>query len=126
MYTIGTENGICANTAGVWQLVGYLIMVFKIVIPVILIIIGIITLGKAVISTDENESKKGFSLLIKKFIIAVVIFFLPSVISALFGSVEEFDNYRSDYNVCQKCIVSPNGEYCNNMVIASSVDFSAY
>lgn len=126
MYTIGTENGICSQTAGLWQLVGNLLTMFKIVIPVILILVGIITLGKAVISTDEAEAKKGFNLLIKKFIIAVAIFFLPTLVSVMFTSVGNFNELKDDYDVCKECISSPSGEYCVNKVIASSNNYSAY
>lgn len=126
MYDIGTEYGICAQTAGVWQLVGQLLALFKIVVPVMLILVGVITLGKAVISTDENEAKKGFSLLIKKFLVAVAIFFMPTIITALFTSVDNFNELKDDYDVCRTCITSPNGDYCENKVIAVTNNYSAY
>lgn len=125
MYMIGTENGICSQTAGFWQLVGQLLTIIKIVIPVALIIVGIITLGKAVITTDEKEAKKGFQLLIKKFIVAVFIFFLPTLVTAMFTTVKDFSELRDDYDVCRECIVSPKGDYCNSKVIAST-NYSAY
>ena len=35
---IGTENGFCHNTAVVWQFLGRIVLILKIVIPVILIV----------------------------------------------------------------------------------------
>ena len=36
---VGTETaGFCANTANIWQVIGYALLVFKIVIPIILIV----------------------------------------------------------------------------------------
>ena len=50
---IGTENGFCHNTAVVWQFLGRIVLILKIVIPVILIVLGIIGLGKAVLADDD-------------------------------------------------------------------------
>ena len=41
MGNIGSANGFCAQTAGIWQFAGYVVMVLKILIPAILIIIGV-------------------------------------------------------------------------------------
>ena len=122
MELYGTEAGFCAQTANLWQLVGYFLLVFKIVIPIILIITGIITLGKAVISADDKDAKKGFTSMIKKFVVAAVIFFLPTIITAMFGIINEFHEIEKDYNVCNKCISYPNSEYCNKKVLALEED----
>ena len=118
MYMFGTENGFCSQTANLWQFAGLFILIVKIVIPVALIIIGIITLGKAVITTDEGDAKKGFKTMLKKFILAVVIFFLPGIVTALFSGVESFKDVKADYNVCNSCITNPKGEYCTKKVVA--------
>ena len=76
---IGTENGFCASTITIWQGLGYVLLIFKIVLPILLIVIGIITLGKAVITDDDKEVKKGIKGLIVKFIIAVVTFFYQTL-----------------------------------------------
>ena len=52
---IGTETmGFCANTANIWQVVGYVLLAFKIVIPILLIIFGMLDLGKAVIASKDD------------------------------------------------------------------------
>ncbi|MBE6148505.1 MAG: hypothetical protein E7167_03315 [Firmicutes bacterium] len=122
METFGTEHGFCAQTVEFWQLIGNILLVLKIIIPVILIVIGIITLGKAVISTDDKDMKNGFNSIIKKFVTAVLIFFLPTIITTLFGIVNGFEDLKSDYNVCQKCISNPKGDFCQSKVIAISTD----
>ncbi|MBQ6841424.1 MAG: hypothetical protein IJO63_04855 [Bacilli bacterium] len=118
METFGTEAGFCAQTAVFWQVVGNILLIVKILVPVALICIGIITLGKAVISTDEKDMKNGFNSIIKKFLTAVVIFFLPTIITTMFGIVNGFGELKSDYNVCQKCISNPKGDFCQSKVIA--------
>lgn len=118
MGNIGSANGFCAQTAGIWQFAGYVVMVLKILIPAILIIIGIIALGKAVISDDDKEIKTAVNSLIKKFIVAVCIFFVPSLVSALFSVVNGFGDVQADYQVCVKCITSPNGSTCKTSASA--------
>ena len=113
---IGTSNGFCATTSPMWQFAGYAVMVLKIIIPSILIIIGIIALGKAVIAADDKEIKKAVNGLIKKFITAVVIFFIPSIVSALFSVVNGFRDVEADYQICVKCITSPTRDTCSGAV----------
>ena len=113
MQNIGTSVGFCSQTVGVWQVVGYFLLIFKIIFPIILIVIGIITFGKAVISDDEKEVKKGYTSLLKKIIVCIVMFFLPQIITAIFNIVVvDFKSVKDDYNVCKACIISPNGDDC--------------
>lgn len=112
MENIGTQMGFCSQTADLWQMVGYGVMIAKIVIPVMLILIGIVTLGKAVISTDEKEIKKSINQLLKKFVLAVCILFIPAIVNAVFGLISGFDDVKADYLVCQKCVTHPNSNAC--------------
>ena len=48
---------VCTTLAPVWQIIGWVLWVFKIVIPIVIIIFGVIDLGKAVVaSKDDYES----------------------------------------------------------------------
>lgn len=103
----------CESTANIWQIVGYVLLVFKIVIPILLIILGMLDLGKAVIASKDDEIKKSISSLVKRAIAAVIIFLLPTIVSFLIGIVGGFNQdteAQADYDVCRSCIVSPNGE----------------
>lgn len=108
---VGTANGFCAQTANIWQIVGYVLLVFKIVIPLLLIILGMLDLGKAVIASKDDEIKKSITSLVKRAIAAVVIFLLPTIVSFLIGVVGGFNKEaQDDYEICRKCIVNPNSE----------------
>lgn len=61
--------------------------IVQIGIPIILIVMGTIDLGKAVISSDEKEIKQAQSRLIKRCIYAVVIFFIVTLVSLLMNLV---------------------------------------
>jgi len=116
LVAIGTADGFCAGTAGIWQFAGWIVTVLKVIIPAILVIIGIITLGKAVISDDDKLIKDGINKLIKKFIVAVVIFFIPSIIKTLFNVISGTDATKNDTAVCITCIANPNSSACKSHV----------
>lgn len=108
--TPGTPTGFCYETASLWQFVGIALLVFKIVIPIILIILGIVDLGKAVISSEDKAISKAAKTLGFRIVAAVVIFFVPTIISAVFLLISAFNtDAKADYDVCRTCITSPNG-----------------
>lgn len=98
----------CSTTAEVWQFIGRIVLILKIVIPIMLIVLGIIGLGKAVLADDDKEIKTQVNKLITKFIAAVVIFFLPNLVTACFKLVNGFSEVEADYMICVNCICSPN------------------
>jgi len=106
--------GFCTDTANIWQTVGYILVVFKIVIPILLIIFGMIDLGKAVIASKDDEIKKATKSLMMRAISAVVIFFIPTLIGVVMGLVGSFGNVKDDFNVCKACISNPFDETCDS------------
>ena len=100
-------GGFCSQTANIWQVLGYVVMIFKIVIPLLLIVFGMVDLGKAVISDDEKAISKAVNQLVRRFIAAVVIFFVPTIVSALFNALSIMDaEEQADYNVCVQCVTN--------------------
>ena len=101
------DIGFCAQTANIWQVLGYVVMIFKIVIPLLLIIFGMIDLGKAVIASKDDAVSKAVSQLIKRFIAAVVVFFIPTIVSALFNALDIMNSTdKADYNICVQCVTN--------------------
>ena len=109
-------TAFCTDTAPVFQFIGFVVLIFKIIIPVILIVLGVISLGKAVLDSDDKKIKDAAMSLIKKFIVAVVIFLLPTIIGALFNFINGWSDLKNDYNVCANCIKDPNGSSCKSAV----------
>lgn len=100
-------GGFCSQTANIWQVLGYVVMIFKIVIPLLLIIFGMVDLGKAVISSDDKAISKSVSQLVRRFIAAVVVFFIPTIVSALFNALSIMSSdEQADYNVCVQCVTN--------------------
>ena len=55
----------CYKTAKVWQIVGYAIMIIKIIVPLVLIILGMIDFFKAIMDSDAKAISKTASSLLK-------------------------------------------------------------
>ena len=101
----------CYKTAKVWQIVGYGLLILKIVIPIILIVLGVIDFGKAAISSDEKMIKNAAVTFLKRVIAGVAIFFIPTIIDVVFEFIGGFtSNMQTDYQNCINCLTSPNGD----------------
>lgn len=100
----------CAKTAVIWQIVGWVFLIFKIVIPIILIIFGVLDMFKAVIGSKDDEIKKSAKSLAMRALSAVIIFFIPTLVSLIMGLIVNFrdSGAKADFEVCQKCILNPN------------------
>ncbi len=59
--------------------------IIQIGIPIILIVMGSIDLGKAVLSSDEKAIKAAQGMLVKRCIAAVAVFFVVTIVSLLMG-----------------------------------------
>lgn len=102
----------CKSTANIWQIVGYVLLIFKIIIPVLLILFGMIDLGKAVIASKSDEVKKATSSLAMRAVAAVAIFLIPTIIGIVMGFVSDFKDSgaKDDFEICKSCITRPNGD----------------
>lgn len=109
---INSINCFCNDTANIWQLVGYILLVVKIVIPILLIIFGMIDLGKAVTSNKEDEIKKSTKSLVRRAIAAVVIFFIPTLVGFIMGLIKDYTDHEKMYRICLKCVKNPTSEEC--------------
>lgn len=65
--------------------------IIQIGIPILLIIMGSIDLGKAVLSSDDKEIKGATGKLIKRAIAAVAVFFVATIVSLLMGMFGKTD-----------------------------------
>ena len=61
-------------------------------IPIVLILLGSIDLGKAVMSSDDKEIKGATSKLIKRVIYAVAIFFVVTIVTLVMNLFSKVDD----------------------------------
>lgn len=70
--------------------------IIQVGIPIILIVMGTIDLGKAVISSEEKEVKAAQGRLIKRCIYAVAIFFMVTLVTIVMGLLSKADDPNVD------------------------------
>ena len=77
----------CMGLVQLFRLIYNVLKIFWILIPIGLIIYGTIDLGKAVIASDEKEVKAAQTRLIKRFIYAALVFFIPMFVTIVMNLV---------------------------------------
>ena len=95
-----------------------IITLIKIVVPILLIIYGMLDLGKSVIAQKEDEIKKGQQLFIKRCVTAAIVFFIVTIVEFLINLVG--GDEEAIINSCLKCFVN-NDESC--IVVSDSKEF---
>ena len=76
-YLDANGAGIPAKLAFIVQLA---IKIIQIGVPILLIIWGMLDLGKAVMAQKEEEIKKGQNTFIKRLVAAVIVFFIITIV----------------------------------------------
>lgn len=94
----------------VLRVLGYVIYVAKLVIPLLLIIFGSIDFGKAVLSSDDKAIKEAGGTLVRRFIAAVIVFLLPTILNLLLDLVYNYESFKENesFKKCTECIFNPN------------------
>ncbi len=102
--SIGT---FCSKTAGLLQYVGYALTIFKIAIPLIIIIFGMMDFGKAVVSEKDEDVKKQAVKLLRRAIAGIIIFFIPTLVIWIFETVNDYASEEESFNTCKVCLLHP-------------------
>lgn len=99
-------DNVCAeeNVMKALRLVGYLLLIARLMVPIIIIIMGTLDLYKSVTGgSSESMIKQGKSLLIKV-MIGVLIFVFPSFLNWLVLALTSNDNGNAQ---CVTCVLEP-------------------
>lgn len=92
----------CGQTAGAWKFIGEIIFVIRIVIPILIILLGTIDLGKAVMAGEDKQIKEAQKMFIKRLIYGVAVFFVVTIVTAVFSMIGNATEASS--SVCLKCV----------------------
>lgn len=96
-------------------LVSTIVTLIKVVVPILLIIFGMLDLGKAVIASKEDEIKKGQQTFIKRVIAALIVFFVVYLVQTLIRFASGND---TDVINCFNCFV--NGKVSDDGCVDAS------
>lgn len=113
-YTCGGTNLIFSGTFP--YMVSTIVTIIKIAVPILLIIFGMLDLGKAVVASKEDEIKKGQQTFIKRAIAAVIVFFVIQVVQIIVRFVSGNDQNVSG---CFNCFINGTSETgsCESTVV---------
>lgn len=103
-------GGFCTDAGSILHFLSTVFFIFKIVIPILLIVWGSLDLGKAVVAQKEDEIKSATQTLVKRAIAGIVIFFIPTIVGLIFGLLGEFQSgeLKTEYEICASCIKNPD------------------
>ena len=90
-----------------FRIMGMLLFVLKILVPLIIIILGTIDFVKALLDTGDKANKEAINMLVKRFIIGVIIFMLPTIIDFALSFVDGAKEASSHYTACTGCLFHP-------------------
>ena len=99
---LSVQSEFCEDTKGIWNLIGIIIFWIQIAIPVIIILLGTIDLGKAVISGDDKKVQAALKQFLMRLIYGAAIFFVVFIVQVVFGAIG--DAKGSTSGKCWNCV----------------------
>lgn len=109
------EAEMKGDLAVIPKLTSTVVSIIQWVIPVILIVLGMMDLGKAVTSNDEKQMKEAQKTLIKRVIYAVLVLFIVAIVRFVFSALApdsaggiDSDTPSSSISGCIDCFINNN------------------
>lgn len=87
------------------NIISTVITVMKFGIPILLIIFGMLDLGKAVVASKEDDIKKGQQMFIKRIIAAILVFFVVVVVQLVVSLAASNDTEADDIWNCVNAFI---------------------
>lgn len=108
----------CTKASEVLQFAGWALTFFKVAIPILIVVLGMLDFGKAVVAKEDDEIKKQTKKLVYRAVAGIIIFFIPSIVLWLFSVVGDYSEAqeKAEFDVCSKCILVPWGTECKQAV----------
>ena len=95
-----SEDGVLRT----FQIVGYLLIIIKILVPLLLLVFGSIDMGQAVLSSDDKAISKAASSLVTRAIAGIIIFFIPTIINFTTSLIGSWSAVETEFNNCRVCM----------------------
>lgn len=92
----------------VMRLFGYILLVARIAVPLIIIGFGTFDIFKSVVDKDEKSLGKQFKQLGIRILAGLIVFFIPNIVSVFFSMSDTLNIIETDqYKTCYNCIMKP-------------------
>lgn len=96
LFQILDKTDPCGGIEPIIRLIKFGVLpIIQIGIPIALILMGSIDLGKAVLASDDKEIKGAISKLVKRAIAAIAIFFIATLVTLIMGWIGESDSQKT-------------------------------
>ena len=102
---VACGNGTLVMDEMIPKLVSTAVDLIKIVVPILLVVFGMLDLGKAVMAQKEDEIKKGQQTFVKRLIAAVIVFLVVFLVELALGLVAPRDSNDNIWG-CFDCLVN--------------------
>lgn len=89
-FNFSSEDVVCGGIVipGIIpQIITTVIFLIKVVVPILLIIFGMLDMGKAVVAKKEEDVKKYQSSFVKRLVCAVIVFLITAIVQFVLGIV---------------------------------------
>ena len=109
---------ICRNSHTLLSIIGWIIVIIKIIVPLIIIVLGILDVGKNSISSKPEDIKNSVMSLVWRIVAGVSIFLSTSVVFSIMTWITDFDKAKEEYGasedlkVCYACLLKPYDGEC--------------
>ena len=110
------RDDFCANFSNAIVIVGYLIIILKIALPLVIIVKTTINLLPLITSGNPDNFKKAMTSILISFVGAVLIFFLPTIINIFLGFTNKYNESWETEATCHECVLNATGEKCQKYV----------
>ena len=90
-----------------------IVVLIKIAVPIVLVLFGMLDLGKGVIAAKEDEIKKGQSTFIKRLLAGVLVFFMITIVQLVISLIDKDSN--GDFWTCANGILNGKVKYLENV-----------
>ena len=98
MYFLAQSICEMSSLDPVWNVIGFIVKAIWIGIPILLIIFGMLDLGKAVIASKEDEIKKATKAFGKRFLYAVCVFLVVWLVQVVLSTVATIGEGAVEYD----------------------------
>ncbi len=97
-------QNFCSDIIKTLRLVSISVMVVRICVPMFIIIMGTLDIYNTVSSGKTDDLKKNLTILGKRMVIGLIVFFIPTIVRLVVNGLGGND---SNYQVCVNCIDNP-------------------
>lgn len=108
--TTQTANEVCKGLGPIFGLIGWIVLIIKIAVPIILIVIGMLNMAQAIIAKNDDKIEEAQKALIKKVIAAVIVFLVVTIVTVLFSTIMQQTDWEN--KTCVECIDHPTNDIC--------------